>query len=1021
MDDQHLAVILKSALDSHPGDPPNEIEFSLAGFIPSASGEARFDNNWNLGINRYGTILKGFIKKFKLENPKPTVMITVSSNQLKLPDDQKARARITDPGDNKTTREFCITNKCNPEHTVYEIKKRQAVHNLPQYGVRIRHATETTLKEDDSIRVELDEHISSRKVPKHYRYAQRYSLDLGPVGSNGTKLQIDFSSVKANGKPGAFSFSGAQIVGMCANKVIDRYEVEVELYNEKGITRDDLEEIIQDVTLKAVLQFIVSQVQGGNSKKIQDGYDIALNFRNYVIMCRQQSQGRDLDDVEIGDIITQQNLVDAAGYFMGPSIATINRDTLKKGTLMPLADEKPQYYFTDKADGERCLMLITEKGQCFLIKKSGIMLGTRREGLTRTLTFVPTDLTVEVKVLDEPLIDVRRNFKGKMIKDTVLDGELLEIDDKFYFLSFDIIVHQGVYVNMASFNERLKILRSITGESDTLSLRVKKFTPYHPEEFKAFVSNKTAYHQIRDPDTGEVIEVKYTDNGITYDLDGIVFQPAHDKYPMFDLNWVKVLKYKPIRMLTVDQHLSYDRKLEHTDGNKLGMPPVENPQVYGTYIASCQKGKDLVPSRHKCHALIIDGYPRTTNREPINRGDIVECRMVVRHGEPYWEPMRIRHDKHKPNSIKVYQHVMDQFHQPIQISNFCTEDGGFGSKLNVADHNRWISNHFIISRVREIKRDNIRLLDLACGNIKSGSSWITIQKGFNKGKGKRRSIKIVGVDNCRDSATNIDTCKIYMSNLNASSGVPLFDPDNYDFYQENIMIPLHQSENRGLREQTLVKGNFNVVTCIFAIYYTFGSEKDFRAFLYNVAHNLKMGGIFICSYMNGSEVKKLFTKSDEAIGYHQSSGKKKLAWKLKDVKPSESPFGHEIKVTLNGLYTNNEEYLVDLTHPHVIGIINDYGLTVRASAPFDKTSKKHKLSHDEQTWAGLHTNICFEKTKEPITVSSTEPKAAPTTAPTGTTKKTKIIVKAIKAKPKAKPRKAKPKAKPKAKARVDPE
>jgi hypothetical protein len=265
--------------------------------------------------------------------------------------------------------------------------------------------------------------------------------------------------------------------------------------------------------------------------------------------------------------------------------------------------------------------------------------------------------------------------------------------------------------------------------------------------------------------------------------------------------------------------------------------------------------------------------------------------------------------------------------------------------------------------VRRIRND-VRLLDLACGNIKSGNSWITLQKGFNddaKKQGhKKRTIKVVGVDNCKDNATNIATCYIYMSNINAGpSGGPLFRSGNYDFYQENILHPLHQSDDIKLREQALTPESFNVVTCIFAIYYTFGSEKTFRSFLANVSRNLKTGGLFICSYMNGNSVRALITESG---GVMAKGGN---IWQIAleaDVDADHSPFGHKVKVSFDGLYNGNVEYLVDLNNQDVLKLMLQYGLKVSNTDTF-VTNNKLKLSDHEKTWVSLHNNICFEKVK----------------------------------------------------------
>lgn len=54
----------------------------------------------------------------------------------------------------------------------------------------------------------------------------------------------------------------------------------------------------------------------------------------------------------------------------------------------------------------------------------------------------------------------------------------------------------------------------------------------------------------------------------------------------------------------------------------------------------------------------------------------------------------------------------------------------------------------------------------------------------------------------------------------------------------------------------LAQNKFSVVSCQFAIHYFFQSEEKLDGFLRNVAHNLKRGGIFIATFMDGQLVHK---------------------------------------------------------------------------------------------------------------------------------------------------------------------
>lgn len=948
--DQKLDDIVTRAIDNYPTTgEPNEIEFALAGY----TDDKIFDKKWNMGISRFGNILKSVIKDRAMSNPTPKVMITVSCNKDVVtlpPDTGNARARINDNGTGQIARQFCISNKTKSDYTTFELKRKlrpsqlnkgATAYDMPEFGLRLRYAEESPLPDDNV--TELENAIVGKKETKWYRYAQRYSIPYA-VLTSGTKVQIDFSSVKeGTGR----CFSGAQIVGISANKVKDLYEVEVELSNDTGpVTVKDIEEARDP--LKEILGFLIRHMQGNLSQVIHDNNEVTSNLRNYMDLC-QGFWTKSLPTIQY-NFINQTMLATAAKYFIAPAIATINRNILKNKVLIG-TESQTKYYFTDKADGLRCLLYINNKGHISLISKSGLLLGKRGQAMDRMLNIWPTGLTIEGH------------------EDTVLDGELIEVDSAYYYLTFDIVIHKGTLVNTPSFADRYSIFKKIKAQTKHFSVIPKKFTDYTPAGFCSYISNSN-FERILDNHQA-ITGIKYTHEGITYNLDGIVFQPAMESYQALSVTWASVYKYKPMSLLTVDLRLGYDRKLEKSDGNTLNISKIEHPDTYAIYQAAYNTSGELSNSPHPCYARVVNGFARTLDNEPINRGDIVECRMITSTAKPYWEPLKVRYDKHKPNSIMVHQDVLDQLYEPISLKNFCDEDGGFGGSLQVTGHNRWLSNRYISKYALKISKVNINLIDLACGNIKSGSAWIAIQKRLNENRPKR-VLKITGIDSCIDNATNIAICYTYMSNVNLGRGKDsrtLFNQGTYNFYEHSMILPIHRSEgNPALREQLVLPESSNIITCIFAIYYTFASESNFRAFLANVSRNLKPGGFFICSYMNGKHVRKGIAAESgtEIVGRND---KKKKIWSIKidTDNYAESPFGNRVSLGFSNLYSNDHtEYLVDLTDERITDIMREYGLELAHDEQFSSKNDKLNLSKDEQQWALLHHNTCFKKVKMDI-------------------------------------------------------
>lgn len=109
-------------------------------------------------------------------------------------------------------------------------------------------------------------------------------------------------------------------------------------------------------------------------------------------------------------------------------------------------------------------------------------------------------------------------FNLKILKDTLLDGELYE--GKYYV--FDILFYKGKDIRKLKFSERLEILKTIPG------LILKEY--WYGNTKKDFYEIKNKF--IKDMKIGGKV-------------DGIIFTPDSDYY-------AKVLKWKPINLLSID-------------------------------------------------------------------------------------------------------------------------------------------------------------------------------------------------------------------------------------------------------------------------------------------------------------------------------------------------------------------------------------------------------------------------------------------------------------------------------------
>jgi len=172
---------------------------------------------------------------------------------------------------------------------------------------------------------------------------------------------------------------------------------------------------------------------------------------------------------------------------------------------------------------------------------------------------------------------------------------------------------------------------------------------------------------------------------------------------------------------------------------------------------------------------------------------------------------------------------------------------------------------------QQIPKNN--LLELACGMAGDMNRWRDHITGFS-------FRNILGVDLVRDNITKamdgayarvlkprymptmnkqyqnyvfvIGDCAKPLYNGNASKGI---DRDS-----EDVLMELYgkASTRRILTKiPPFAKYKFDMVSCQFAIHYFFETEEKLKGFMANVRDNLRPGGLFISTFMDGNSVEKL--------------------------------------------------------------------------------------------------------------------------------------------------------------------
>ena len=176
------------------------------------------------------------------------------------------------------------------------------------------------------------------------------------------------------------------------------------------------------------------------------------------------------------------------------------------------------------------------------------------------------------------------------------------------FVGFDIMIYKNKDVRNIYFKERYKLLSEFIDQFGSKMIVTKDW--YFP---------------------GNELNIYELINSNEIPIDGLIFQ---------SMGFYKddIYKWKPPQNLTLDFHL------------QLG--------INGTCEVYIFKSQRL----HKINIKIS----QNTNLEDLHN-KIVECRYIP--DKEYWEPLKIRDDKLRPNSYQVLQNTIKLLKNPITLDN----------------------------------------------------------------------------------------------------------------------------------------------------------------------------------------------------------------------------------------------------------------------------------------------------------------------------------------------------------------
>ncbi len=357
--------------------------------------------------------------------------------------------------------------------------------------------------------------------------------------------------------------------------------------------------------------------------------------------------------------------------------------------------------------------------------------------------------------------------------------------------------------------------------------------------------------------------------------DGIIFTP--NDLPFMNRH---TLKYKFIH--TIDFRVSDEKKDKKGDVSSLKENKIFKLEVYG-------ENNKLIIFNGK---LFVSNDDKLYN--DIQNGMIVEC--VFNNKNKYFTPMKIRYDKDMPNFITVANDIFSDIIKPIALDDLLLSfhkiynikhtpqlerepEERRGEKCDLTSMRKYhnIQKKILIDKYAK----NKKILDLGFGFGGDIHKYETVNINF-----------ILGIEPNKE---NIKEAKrrLLEKSENFRKKVKILNAKA----QENILI------QKELKKYDIDK--VDIVSAFFSLTFFFESENDLQNLMNTISSNLKIGGKFIGTTMDGDKTYEFFKGKNKI----EEQGCFTMIKMYNDASPKE--IGQKIQINLEKTIVNNQdEYLV---------------------------------------------------------------------------------------------------------------
>ena len=466
--------------------------------------------------------------------------------------------------------------------------------DMDDFNFRVSYQTEEDFNIQSNIaRNIISKWMDSKKMFRCMNRVRFYHPDM-PIFAD---LSIVKSSKKTNKIP--MPQYTIQEAGVFGN--IESYEIELEVDNSKvgaGTSFDTTAKLLD--CIRKSIRTVLSGLQGSK-------YPISYLERNVILQSYMKLiHGEDYKPVS--RILPKD--------FIGPSSFTLQMENIQpENDIVGLPNIRNNYTVTEKADGERKLLYISDDGKIYLID---------------------TNMNV---------IFVGAKTNEKTIFESLLDGEHIKYDKNGNFINlyaaFDVYYINKKSVRDLAFTPSNDIDIETKFRLPLLSQLIELIKPISILESKGEVSNDKAtmttnfriqcksFEIANDNNTifegcAKIIS-KLKDGTFEYNTDGLIFTPSNLAVgatkqnglagPLYKSTWDYSFKWKPAEFNTIDFLVTMKKdktgkdEIHHIFQDGKNMEGVQNLIQYKTLILMCGFDERKHGYINPCQTILNDDLP----------------------------------------------------------------------------------------------------------------------------------------------------------------------------------------------------------------------------------------------------------------------------------------------------------------------------------------------------------------------------------------------------------------------------